>query len=295
LSHLVLPLIVGLSEGMILVLVAVGLTMTFGTMRILNMAHGGFFMIGAYLLYAITARLLTSQLGFLLGLVVAVLASMILALILEWALYRRFYGREGMSSLLGTFALLLAFGGAVQVIWGSDPRSVYLPGKLLSGATTLLGVAVPTYDVALILVTLVLVVVLGLILYRSSMGRAARAVAMDRHMASALGLNVTRIFQTTFLIGSGLAAVAGAMLAPQIQLESDLGANYVILAFALVLIGGLGSVAGTLVAGIVVGLVDAFVTTYAPQFGGYDIYLLLLIALLVRPNGLFGSAAEVQL
>jgi branched-subunit amino acid ABC-type transport system permease component len=114
-------------------------------------------------------------------------------------------------------------------------------------------------------------------------------------MAAALGLNVTRIFQVTFLIGSGLAALAGALLAPQIQLESDLGANYIILAFALVLIGGLGSVMGTLVAGLVIGLVDAFVSTYASQFGGYDIYLLLLIALLVRPNGLFGSVAEVQL
>jgi branched-chain amino acid transport system permease protein len=294
-SHLVLPVVIGLSEGMTLVLVAVGLTMTFGTMRILNMAHGGFFMIGAYLLSAFTARLLTSFLGFILGLILATIASIVLALILERVFYRRFYGRDGLSSLLGTFALLLAFAGAVQVVWGSNPRSVNLPGKLLSGSMSISGVLVPKYDIATIMFTLVILFVLGIILYRSPIGRSARTVALDRHMAAALGLNVTRIFQVTFLIGSGLAALAGALLAPQIQLESDLGANYIILAFALVLIGGLGSVMGTLVAGLVIGLVDAFVSTYASQFGGYDIYLLLLIALLVRPNGLFGSVAEVQL
>lgn len=294
-SYLVLPVIVGLSEGMILVLVAAGLTMTFGTMRILNMAHGGFFMLGGYFLYAFTARWLTSFPGFIVGLVLATAATMLVALILERIFYRRFYGREGLSSLLGTFALMLAFAGAVEVIWGNDPHSVNLPGALLSGSTSILGVAVPKYDIGLILLTLVLLTALALILYRSPIGRAARAVAMDRQMAAALGLNVTRIFQVTFLIGSGLAAIAGALLAPQIQLESDLGANYVILAFALVLIGGLGSVVGTLIAGLAVGLIDAFVATYASQFGGYDIYLMLLIALLVRPNGLFGSASEVRL
>jgi branched-chain amino acid transport system permease protein len=294
-SHLVLPVIVGLTEGMILVLVAAGLTMTFGTMRILNMAHGGFFMLGAYLLYAFTARWLTSFVGFIAGLVLATAGSIVIGLILERIFYRRFYGKEGLSSLLGTFALMLAFAGAVEVVWGSDPRSVYLPGALLSGSTPVLGVPVPKYDIALILLTIVLLIVLGFILYRSPIGRAARAVAMDRQMAAALGLNVTRIFQLTFLIGSGLAAIAGALLAPQIQLESDLGANYVILAFALVLIGGLGSVVGTVIAGIALGLIDAFVSTYASQFGGYDIYLLLLVVLLIRPNGLFGSASEVHL
>jgi branched-subunit amino acid ABC-type transport system permease component len=294
-NHVVLPLVVGLAEGMVLVLVAVGLTMTFGTMRILNMAHGGIFMTGGYLLYAFTTTWLTSLWGLGLGILLATGATTVLAGVLEWVFYRRFYGKEGMSSLLGTFALMLAFAGAVQVIWGSDPRSVHLPGKVLSGATDVMGVAVPKYDIALIIVALLLAVVLALVLYRSPIGRAARAVAMDRQMAAALGLNVKRIFQVTFLIGSALAAVAGALLAPQIQLESDLGANYVILAFALVLIGGLGSVLGTVIAGIGLGLVDAFVATYVPRFGGYDIYLLLLVVLVVRPNGLFGSASEVQL
>jgi branched-chain amino acid transport system permease protein len=290
-----LTLLIGLSEGLILVLVAVGLTLTFGTMRILNMAHGGFFMMGGYFLYTFTTTPTTASWGLFVDILLSVVCVTIIGCILERVFYRRLYGREGLYGLLVSFALLLAFQGAVETIWGNNPVSVSLSWAYLNGATSVFGGVIPTYYLAVIAVTLVVSAALGFALHRNPIGRAARAIALDREMSAALGLNVRRVFQITFAAGCALAAFAGALLAPEIQLESDVGGTYIILAFALVLIGGLDSIPGTVVAGIAVGLVDTLATTYLPVLSGYAVYIFLLLVLLIRPNGLFGSSPEVSL
>ncbi len=291
-EDIVRPLIVGLSSGMILVLVSTGLTLTFGTMRILNMAHGAFYMVAAFLVSAFTtaATLGSGLVGFVLAMAAAIALTSVLGVALERTVYTRMYGRDEMSTLLLTFALMLVFQGIVQAIWGVTPRGVPLPSSL-GGSTTILDVAIPSYNLVLIAVGVVALLALGAFLYGTRIGLETRVVAMDRSMASLLGIRVRRVFTLTFAAGCALAALGGTLVAPTIQVDPQLASTYIILAFAVVLVGGVGSVKGTLLAGLGLGIVNSFLAIHVAVLSGYGIYIAMLAVLALRPGGLTGEAA----
>ena len=296
-AHLLLPITSGLAEGMILVLVASGLALTFGVMRIVNMAHGGFLMLGAFLFYSFTRALGTSIAAFVASLVLSGISVGIVGALAESTIYRRLYGRDPLAGLLGTFALLLLFEGAVPVIWGNQPLATNIAKPLQDTELHISDVGLPLYDFIPIGVGAALLVILGLGLYRTELGLRTRSVGRDRDMAGLLGLNVRRIFLGTFVLGCVMAGLAGALLAPTISLDSTLGSTYIVLAFAVLLVGGLGSLRGTVIAGLLLGLLDSVIAFYSPQVGGYTIYIAMIVVLLFRPSGLFaiGGHDDVHL
>jgi branched-subunit amino acid ABC-type transport system permease component len=288
-TQIFLPILPGLAEGMLLLVIASGLTLTFGTMRILNMAHGAFFMLGAFVAYS--ASVSWSQGG---TVVVPIAAAAVLCaavgIVCERTVYRRLYKFDSLRSLLGTFALFLAFAAVAQRIWGTSPLGVNIP-PVLGGHLSLFGVDILVYQVFIIVVGAAVVTGLRLWLGRTRMGLEVRAIAADRQMAAALGVRAERVFWLTFCVGCALAGLAGALIAPLVEVSSDLGADYIVLAFAVVLIGGLGSFGGAVIASLVLGLVDAFTASYLQSVEPYAIFLTMIVFLAIRPFGLFGSAA----
>ena len=287
-NTIIAPAALGVTQGMILVLVASGLTLTFGSMRLINMAHGGFFMFAAFTMATVSALLPRGTVGFAASIGIATASTAVLGVIAERFLYRRMYGLDHMSGLLATFALMLVFQGAIELGWGVNPRLVTLPAALV-GSVRIGGVNVPLYEVIIIPVALAILGLLGMMLYLTRLGLATRCSAFDRTMVALLGTNVTRTSSVTFAFGCILAGLGGALISPLILLTSDLGTTYIVLAFIVVLIGGMGSVAGTLIGGLLVGLVNAFLAIDYPQASSYGLYILLFGVLLVRPAGLLGG------
>jgi branched-chain amino acid transport system permease protein len=286
------PIPIGIADGMVYVLIASGLALTFGTMRLANMAHGGFFMLGAYLLYTISREWSSSLFAVIGGMILAIGGTTVLGLLAERVIYRRLYGRPQLSAMLGTFALMLAIQGGVGEVWGINPLSVNYPTIEGLSFVSLGGANIPIYSFVIIGASLVALAILGLILYKSRLGLHTRAIAMDRHMSSLLGIRTRRVFVLSFAIGCALAGLAGALAIPQLQLDPTLGADYIILGFALLLIGGLTSIRGALIAGLLVGIVEAYAATDFPYLAGYAVYIVVIVVLLVRPHGIFGAAHE---
>ncbi len=290
-TQIFLPVLPGLAEGMLLLVIATGLTLTFGTMRILNMAHGAFFMLGAFIAYSASVSWSQGQ-TIIVPIAAAALICAAVGVVAERVVYRRLYQFDSLRSLLGTFALFLVIAAIAQQIWGVSPLGLDIPRRL-GGHVSLFGVSILDYQIFIIVVAVIVVVALRLWLTRSRMGLEVRAVAADREMSAALGVRSERVFWVMFTVGCGLAGLAGALIAPLVEVSSDLGADYVVLAFAVVLIGGLGSFGGAVIASLVLGLVDAFTAAYLQNVEPYAIFLTMIIFLAVRPYGLFGSAAAV--
>jgi len=290
-TQIFLPILPGLAEGMLLLVIATGLTLTFGTMRILNMAHGAFFMLGAFIAYSASVSWSQGQ-TIIVPIAAAALICAAVGIVAERVVYRRLYQFDSLRSLLGTFALFLVMAAIAQQIWGVSPLGLNIPRRL-GGHVSLFGVSILDYQIFIIVVGVIVVVALRLWLTRSRMGLEVRAVAADREMSAALGVRSERVFWVMFTVGCGLAGLAGALIAPLVEVSSDLGADYVVLAFAVVLIGGLGSFGGVVIASLALGLVDAFTAAYVQNVEPYAIFLTMIIFLAVRPYGLFGSAAAV--
>lgn len=288
--ELILSLMVGISTGMVIVLISIGLSLTFGTMRIVNMAHGGFFMIAAFLMYSTVKIVGESMLGFVVAVVISIIATIFLGAVLERLVFRRMYGRQHMSGLLGTFALMLMFQGAAEQIWGVQPLSVNMPVSLIR-AVTVFGAALPVYNLILMGVAAIALGLLALLSYRTQLGMETRAVAADRSMAALLGVRVRRVFALTFAVGTALAALAGALMAPLVQVSSSLASTYIILAFAIVLVGGIGSVLGTFIAGLSIGIIDSMIAINFPLFAGYAPFVAMAVVIAIRPSGLLGNPA----
>jgi branched-chain amino acid transport system permease protein len=288
-TQIFLPILPGLAEGMLLLVISAGLTLTFGTMRILNMAHGAFFMLGAFVAYSASVSWSQGQ-TIIVPLAAATLICAAVGIVSERVVYRRLYQFDGLRSLLGTFALFLVFAAAAQQIWGLTPLGVSIP-RHLGGHLSVFGVSILDYQIFIIIVGALVVGALRLWLSRSRMGLEVRAVAADREMTAALGVRSERVFWVMFAVGCALAGLAGALIAPLVEVNSDLGADYVVLAFAVVLIGGLGSFGGAVIASLVLGLVDAFTASYVQTVEPYAIFLTMIVFLAIRPFGLFGSSA----
>jgi branched-chain amino acid transport system permease protein len=271
--------ITGIAIGMPLFLTASGLTLIYGVMRVLNFAHGGLFMLGAYA--AATYMLGAAPGGFVAAVPVAAIAVAALGIVIERLVFRRLYDSDEVVGLLASYALLLLLIGIAQLVWGVDPLSVPIPAAL-SKAIQHGPIVLGDYYVLLIASGAVVAVALWLIVERTAFGRAIRATAFDRQMAAALGVPVRRVGAGVFGLGAALAGLAGALQSPLVAVDASLAFSFIVQAFAVVLIGGLGSVVGSLVGAVVLGLIEAMVVSYAPGVSGYSVYGTLGVIMLAR-------------
>jgi len=290
---LLLQLLSGLANAMALFLVASGLSLIFGTSRILNFAHGSFFMLGAYLSFSLVSLLPPSPLGFWAGVLLASVAVAALGGLLERCLLRRIYGAPELSQLLLTFAVVLLVGDLVRLLWGSENRAGPSPPGL-SGSLPLWGQQVPAYD--LVLLALGPAVALGLwgLLTRTRWGLLVRAATADRDMAAALGVDQGRLFTGVFVLGSWLAGLAGGLQMPRQALTTVMDLSMIAECFVVVVIGGMGSVAGAWLGAVLIGLLQAFGILLLPrEFQFAVVFLLMAVVLTCRPWGLLGTPEQV--
>jgi branched-chain amino acid transport system permease protein len=281
----------GTFHAAVLFLVAAGLQLVFGVQKIVNLACGSFYALGAY--FGITAVGLALKLGmppllFFPVLIVAGLAIGLVGLPIERVL-RTIYRRDESYQLLITFGFLLMFQDVFRFLWGATPRSmdnVYMA----YGTAHVWGVRVPTYNLLVIAASLVIAAALGLFLERTKTGRIVRATAENRDMAEGLGVNASKIFTLVFTVGCMLGTVGGALVVPSSAASLDMAVELVVEAFAVVVIGGLGSMRGALVGALIVGLMRAAAISLVPEMEMLSVYLVVVAALIFKPAGLFGKA-----
>ena len=282
-TFLFIQVLNSISLGMNLFIIALGLTLIFGVLRVINFAHGAFFMIGAYVCYSVIG----ATGNFWLGVLGAGVALAVLALGIERFLLRHLYGREHLMQLLFTFALVLILGDAVKLVWGTDQYSVSYPAGLQKAADLGL-VYFPRYLLFLCGLGPVVAIGLWLVLSKSRWGRIIRAAAQDREMLSVLGINVPLVYTSVFVAGSVLAGVGGALAAPRVALTPGMDTTIIVECFIVVIIGGLGSLWGSFSGALILGFVTVFGTVLVPEGEIVLPYLLMVAVLLWRPWGLFG-------
>jgi len=269
--------------GLLLFMLAAGLTLIFGIMGVVNLAHGSFYMLGAYLAYWLSGYFGSLTLALLGGLVLAVLFG----LALEWLLFRHFYQRDHLDQVLLTFGLIYIFEELRSMLWGDDVHGVPIP-ELLSASIPLTdNLSYPVYRLFMSGVCIALAVGLYLLISKTRLGMKIRAGAFNRDMAEALGINIKRIHAVVFALGVGLAAVAGIVAAPVSSVYPNMGSQVLIMCFVVVVIGGIGSVRGALISALLVGLVDTFGKVLLPSMAGMLVYMLMAAVLLWKPEGLF--------
>jgi branched-chain amino acid transport system permease protein len=277
-----------------LFIVSIGLTLTYGVMRILNIAHGSFYAFGAYTaasaIGAYFAAGLPAAGGYLLLLAAGILVGAVAGLLVERGLLRPMYGRDEIVLVLVTYAAFLVFEDTTKLVWGVDPYLPHEPYTLL-GRVGIAGISFAVYDLGLLSVALLLGAAAWWTLERTRQGKLLRVVIHDREISAAMGINVGRMFTVTFVIGAMLGALAGALTAPGISVVPGVGVDVIVLAFAVSVIGGLGSVAGAAVGALIVGLVRAAAVHLMPEVELFVIYGVMAIVLAFRPEGLFGRAA----
>ncbi|MGH7071502.1 MAG: branched-chain amino acid ABC transporter permease [Acetobacteraceae bacterium] len=280
----------GLTDGMLVFMIASGLTLILGVMRVVNFAHGGFFLIGAYMAYQLMGGRIETTSLFILLLVAASLVTAAVGYASELALFRRLYHMPEINSLLGTYALLLVLEGGVQLIWGQDPltqpQPVGLTRSIQVGAAL-----IPRYSIVVLIAGIATLIILELVLNATRFGHQINAVAEDRYMAQLLGINVNWVFSATFALGTFLAGLGGGLAGPTLSMVPDIAVTFVLEAFAVVIIGGFGSILGSLIAALVLGVVHAYLVAFVPTLADFSLYFLMIVVLVVRPQGLFGAAA----
>jgi len=277
----------GLTYGVLLFVMAVGLSVTMGMMNFANLAHVSLAMLGGYL--AITAM---DHLGvsFLVSLPLAFLGTMAFSWVLERLVLRHFYGTDDLTQVLLTIGLLFMSVSTVAYIWGPSFKPITMPASL-TGQVQVMGLSLERYRLFLLAVGLALALALVFGLERTRFGAMVRACVDNRRAASGCGLNIQRIFALTFAIGGGLAGLGGALAANLLTIDPNFPLRYLIYMLIVVSVGGMGSVAGTLLASVVIGIGDVVGKYYVPQAGGIMIYLVTVVIMLVRPQGLMGRAA----
>ncbi|HZS64520.1 MAG TPA: branched-chain amino acid ABC transporter permease [Xanthobacteraceae bacterium] len=295
----------GLQFGLLLFLLAAGLTLIFGIMDLVNLAHGSLYMMGAY--FAASLSALTGSL--LLGAALALAATLLVGIAIEVVVMRRLYGRDHLDHLLATFGLILFFNELVRLLWGPAALSVPLPDWLNRPIEILPGFFYSAYRLSIIVVSLATALLLYLLVMRTRIGMLIRAGATNREMLGALGVNVRLLFTFVFGVGAALAGLAGVMQAPTLTAFTGMGENILILAFVVIVIGGIGSIRGALMASLFIGLADtlgraylpdvlahmlgpAAAATVVPALSSMLVYLLMAMVLLLRPRGLFPAAGQ---
>jgi branched-chain amino acid transport system permease protein len=290
----------GLQFGILLFLVAAGLTLVFGVMDFINLAHGVLYMVGAY--FAATFTALTGNL--FLGLLLTLPAALAFGLLLEVVIFRHLYDSGHLDQVLATFGLILFLNQGVKFVWGAAPLSVPVP-EILSGSILLAeGILYPVYRLAIIAAGLGTALLLYILTTRTRTGMLVRAGATNAPMVAALGVDIRRLFMIVFGFGAMLAGFAGAMIAPILSVEPGMGDNLLILTFVVIVIGGIGSIRGAFIAALMIGLIDTLGRSFGPQLlklimapaaasqtgrslAPMLIYILMAVVLFVRPAGLF--------
>jgi branched-chain amino acid transport system permease protein len=300
LTLLIVQVLNGLQLGVLLFLIASGLTLTFGVMNFINLAHGVQYMLGAYLavaFYAVTGH-------FLLAALLALAAALALGLALEFAVLRRFYDRDHLDQVIATFGIIMFLNQGVKLVWGAAPLSLPMP-EALSGSILLMdGLLYPVWRILVVASGLAGAALLYVLINHTRIGMLVRAGASNAPMVSALGVNIGRLFTLVFGFGAMLAGFAGIMIAPILSVEPGMGDTVLILAFVVIVIGGIGSIRGAFLGALLVGLVDTLGRSFVvdllrlvmgsssaravgPAIASMLIYLVMAVVLLVRPSGLF--------
>jgi branched-chain amino acid transport system permease protein len=278
----------GLSYGLSLFLVAAGLSIIFGVLRVLNFAHGAFYMLGGYVAYAVVQQIGMEGGRFWIAVLVAGAALAIIAAGIERLMLRQLYRRDQVYQLLFTFALVLLIGDLIRIGWGTTALSVSFPPEL-RGAQDLGITFYPRYRLFLCVVGVVAAVGLWFLFQRTRWGRIIRAATQDREMLSALGVNVPMVYLLVFSGGAALAGISGALAAPALALRSGMDADIIVESFIVVIIGGLGSLWGAFIGAILIGQLRAIGVSFVPEWEIVLIYLLMITVLVFRPWGLFGK------
>ena len=278
----------GLQLGLMLFLMAAGLTLVLGIMDTINLAHGSLYMVGAYL----AAAFFQATGSFLAALALAVVATALLGAVLEVVILRRLYRRDHLSQVLATFALILIANETVRMIWGSQPIELSIPRPLSGPIELLPGFFYSAWRLLLIAVGLGIAVLLFILVNHTRSGMRVRAGASNREMAEVMGVDVRRLFTAVFAIGAALCAVAGALLGPLLAVQVGMGESILILAFVVVVIGGIGSIRGAFVGALLVGFVDTAGRAFLmPALASIAIYVLMAAVLFWKPQGLFPARA----
>jgi branched-chain amino acid transport system permease protein len=290
----------GLQFGVLLFLVAAGLTLVFGVMDFINLAHGVQYMLGAY--FGASLAALTGS--FWAGLALALPVALACGLLLEWLVFRHLYDRDHLSQVLATFGVILFLNEAVKVVWGAAPLQMPTPALLSGGITLLPGLQYPIYRLAILAAGLATAGLLWVLVERTRAGALVRAGASNAPMVAALGVDIRRLFMLVFGFGAMLAGFAGIMAAPILSVEPGMGDTVLILAFVVIVIGGIGSVRGAFVAALLVGLIETLGRSLMPDLlrlvmeasparqagaalGSMLVYIAMALILAVRPRGLF--------
>ncbi len=290
----------GLQFGVLLFLIAAGLTLVFGVMDFINLAHGVQYMLGAYLavmFYALTG-------SFVLALILALIAALAFGLLLEFTVFRHLYDRDHLEQVIATFGIIIFLNQAVKVVWGAAPLNLPIPEALAGTVQLMPGLVYPVWRLVIIASGLIVALMLYLLVSRTRVGMLVRAGATHARIVSALGVDIRRLFMIVFGFGTMLAAFAGVMIAPILSVEPGMGDSVLILAFVVIVIGGIGSMRGAFMAALLIGLVDTLgrsfmidilrlvmppspARTVGPAIASMLIYVLMALVLYFRPAGLF--------
>jgi branched-chain amino acid transport system permease protein len=301
-DYLLLQVLNGVQLGLLMFLLAAGLTLTFGIMDLVNLAHGSLYMMGAYIAWT----LIGWTDSFVLGALLTLPATFLLGIVVEAIVMRRLYARDHLEQVLATFGLILFFNELVRMLWGAAGKSIAVPAFLNHTVDILPGVPYPAYRFAIIVVGAVVAVLLAWLVARTRVGMLIRAGASNRRMIGALGINIELLFSLVFGLGAVFAGLAGLMAAPITSVKIGMGDDILILAFVIIVIGGIGSIKGAFVAAMVVGQIDivgrAFLpdllktflsasaaSSAAPAISQVLIYIVMAGVLVWRPTGLFGQ------
>src|SRR6478609_3602305 len=269
--------------GLLLFMLAAGLTLIFGIMGVVNLAHGSFYMLGAYLAWSISSM----SGSFTVAVIGGAALSVLFGLILERLLFRHFYDRDHRDQVLLTFGLIYIFEEMRSILWGDDVHGVPVPSLLSASIQLTDNLSYPLYRLFMSGICVLLAVGLYLLISKTRLGMKIRAGAFNHQMTEALGVNVKLIHAVVFALGVGLASIAGLIAAPISSVYPNMGSQVLIMCFVVVVIGGIGSVRGALISALLVGLVDTFGKVLLPQVAGMLVYMLMAAVLLWKPEGLF--------
>jgi branched-chain amino acid transport system permease protein len=283
LANFLIQLLNSVQYGLLLFMLAAGLTLIFGIMGVVNLAHGSFYMLGAYLAWS-----LSSMTGsFTLAIVGGAALSVVFGLLLERLLFRHFYQRDHLDQVLLTFGLIYIFEETRSILWGDDVHGVRIPELLAASIPLTDNMSYPVYRLFMSGVCIALALALYFLISKTRLGMKIRAGAFNRDMTEALGINIKLIHTVVFAIGVALATVAGMIASPISSVYPNMGSQVLIMCFVVVVIGGIGSVRGALISALLVGTVDTFGKVLLPQVAGMLVYMLMAAVLLWKPEGLF--------
>ncbi len=299
---LITQLMNGLQLGLLLFLLASGLTLIFGIMDFINLSHGSFYMIGAYFCGTVVAW----SGSFLLGILIALAGMFVVGAVVEWFIARKLYREDHLDHVLVTFGLILIFDTLVHLIWGAQGMAIALP-DILNGQIRFGTLVLPTYRLLIIVAGLAVAGILYFLVARTRLGMLIRAGASNRTMVEALGININRLFLFVFALGAAMAGFAGMLIAPITEASIGMGNDIIIIAFVVVIVGGIGSIKGAFYAALIIGLLDTLSRSYldvllqlmmpvtyaetaAPALSAMLVYILMAAVLAFRPQGLFPPA-----